>query len=96
MTTWCRDCPWQGEFPSRVVADLELEKHRREHEKVSIKDRLYLGTLELIAKINSRVETAVDRPDPHVHSFRCTYEVCGVGPTREDLVAMTKMRYGRR
>jgi hypothetical protein len=82
---WCESCPRSFEVATETAAELVADIHNR-------RDARWDYTMEYVTDLAARPRPAVD--DRHVHSFRCTFEVCGTGPTRAALVEVSKKRRG--
>jgi hypothetical protein len=84
---WCESCPRSFEVATETAAEFAAAKHNRQ-------DARWDHTMEYVADLAARPRPLIDTG--HVHSFRCTFEICGTGPTRAELVAKSSARYRTR
>jgi len=80
---WCDACPREIAAATETTAEIAAAKHNRQ-------DARWDATMGYVQDVARRVR---DLPDAgHVHSFHCTFEVCGTGPTRASLTEASKKR----
>ncbi len=100
MIIRCDTCSWYAESPSRVLREIALDKHMRDVHSPKTAPVLET-TIRFDPTLRQSIAAAHDAIErrranalsQHVHGLACTYEVCGVGPTRASLVAASVARW---
>ncbi len=83
FTAVCDRCDQTFNLSGEEILGVMARQHESKHEE---EDRLATA-MTRAAALEPR-----DFRSLHVHGLACTYEVCGVGPRRADLIAMSRAR----
>lgn len=81
----CPDCAWSFDCGSEEFAEEMGRQHESFYRHQDAKDAL--ARYAALPPVAQRVD------DGHVHNPGCTFEVCGVGPTRAELIARRVHKY---